>query len=414
VQSLGPRRMPTTASAVASSHAPGSSQVQNLAFYLQNVSKRTSARSNMNICLQRIRGDADSSDEDLHDLLRAEALLESSKSRVSNNSSTIDRKHLRVSSSCSPFSKRSLLSPFPRRAHQDDSDSTTPVSKRENKTTTTVSPQMFAHTHEKREPGSVDPTRLQWLGAGAVEKDESAHRRPRPRHSSPPPYFAAHRGGWQDIQVHDSGVYTEESDGPDVSQNDDRHTHTHNANLSAILGTTATMLSSRGRLNHLLRLAIAKGRRVVISGVIRLWIQQCWAAIRQSARALSTMQAIGKWAEPGMVRGRQGNLWAASSRRPALTLAQLLRLRKSAMEKLAWLVLVQRRALLMTFFRAWFGKLSSWRLLRSYLPRTLRTLAASKSGKLVDACRPLWRLWEMAGVSICTLVLALLVQKKYK
>ena len=120
VQSLGPRRMPTTASADASSHAPGSSQVQNLAFYLQNVSKRTSARSNMNICLQRIRGDADSSDEDLHDLLRAEAVLESSKSHVSHNSSTTGRKYC-VSSSFSPSSKRSLLRP------QDDSDSTTPA-----------------------------------------------------------------------------------------------------------------------------------------------------------------------------------------------------------------------------------------------------------------------------------------------
>jgi len=39
----------------------------------------------------------------------------------------------------------------------------------------------------------------------------------------------------------------------------------------------------------------------------------------------------------------QGNLWAATARRPSLTLAQLLRIRKTSMEKLAWLVLVQRR-----------------------------------------------------------------------
>ena len=73
----------------------------------------------------------------------------------------------------------------------------------------------------------------------------------------------------------------------------DTHTHTHTANVCTIFGTSATMLSSRGRLNHLLRLAIAKGRRLVKLRVMRLWMHACWAEIRQSARALSTMQAIG-------------------------------------------------------------------------------------------------------------------------
>ena len=84
-----------------------------------------------------------------------------------------------------------------------------------------------------------------------------------------------------------------------------------------------------------------------------------------------------EWAELGMVRGRQCNLCAASSRRPAHGSGNCPRGGFSAATCLAPYAL--------------------------WLPPS--------PAKLVDACRPLWRIWEMTGVSICTLVLALLVQK---
>jgi hypothetical protein len=168
-------------------------------------------------------------------------------------------------------------------------------------------------------------------------------------------------------------------------------------NLSTIIGASATMLNHRGRFNVLLRRAVAKERQRTMAHAVRVWVHTCWSALRTTTRALATMSALGQWVQPAMARGREGNLWAVASRRPSLTLAQLIRVRKLSMEKLAWLVLVQRRASLVSFFGAWRHKLSSWRILRSYLPKALRLLTASKESKSEDRIRPMWRVWETAG-----------------
>ena len=168
-------------------------------------------------------------------------------------------------------------------------------------------------------------------------------------------------------------------------------------NLSTIMDASATMLNHRGRFNVRLRMAVGLERQRTMAHAVRVWVHTCWSALRASSRTLATMSALGRWVQPAMARGREGNLWAVASRRPSLTLAQLIRVRKLSMEKLAWLVLVQRRAALVSYFGAWRHKISSWRILRSYLPKALRLLTASKESKFEDRIRPMWRVWETAG-----------------
>ena len=150
----------------------------------------------------------------------------------------------------------------------------------------------------------------------------------------------------------------------------------------------------------LLRLAVTKERRALACRTLYQWMRTSWKSLRDSSRAVATMGATRRWMQAGMARGRQGNLWAAPARRPVLTLAQLLRLRKETMEKLAWLVLIHRRTVLVSYLQTWRGKLASWRLLRSFLPNALSNLTASKASKRNEAVRPMWRVWEVAGSAL--------------
>ena len=150
----------------------------------------------------------------------------------------------------------------------------------------------------------------------------------------------------------------------------------------------------------LLRLAVTKERRALACRTLYQWMRTSWKSLRDSSRAVATMGATRRWMQAGMARGRQGNLWAAPERRPVLTLAQLLRLRKETMEKLAWLVLIHRRTVLVSYLQTWRGKLASWRLLRSFLPNALSNLTASKASKRNEAVRPMLRVWEVAGSAL--------------
>ena len=151
----------------------------------------------------------------------------------------------------------------------------------------------------------------------------------------------------------------------------------------------------------LLRLAVTKERRALACRTLYQWMRTSWKSLRDSSRAVATMGATRRWMQAGMARARQGNLWAAPERRPVLTLAQLLRLRKETMEKLAWLVLIHRRTVLVSYLQTWRGgKLASWRLLRSFLPNALCNLTASKASKRNEAVRPMLRVWEVAGSAL--------------
>ena len=179
------------------------------------------------------------------------------------------------------------------------------------------------------------------------------------------------------------------------------HAHTRSdATMSTSLAKSAEMVGYQGRHKMLLRLAVTKERRALACRTLYQWMRTSWKSLRDSSRAVATMGATRRWMQAGMARGRQGNLWAAPARRPVLTLAQLLRLRKETMEKLAWLVLIHRRTVLVSYLQTWRGKLASWRLLRSFLPNALSNLTASKASKRNEAVRPMWRVWEVAGSAL--------------